>query len=437
MLRSVAIAVVAASVLAACGGGGGDDGANSQKAVLEGGTPGTVVSASTPPCGEVDVHDSGRITYLLLQRECTWTSADAFLLSVQTASGARLYPLRLSELGDSSVLATDDGLRRVVSVHRKGSWVKHANEDSWDWRDGAGLLVKDGLLYLLGGYRANEGSQNEVWASSDARNWTRLVEIAPWTGRHGAGWVVHGDRLWVIGGDLETDVWSSQDGLSWEQMTGNAPFAARYTPNAVSDGKRMILYAGQTWSPVNACGTASGCEAVGFNDVWASSDGKRWQRLIASAPWEGRGLIHGGVWFNGRIYLVGGGLKDVAPGATVSETAREFSDIWSSADGVQWRREATELGFAPRTHFSIVATPHGCFVSDGSVGTQAGFSSEVHFAPDCVRFEPIPDPSPMERRHASSLAWFNGSIVILGGPPLGGPETTAGTTVWQYFPDLP
>ena len=82
----------------------------------------------------------------------------------------------------------------------------------------------------------------------------------------------------------------------------------------------------------------------------------------------------------------------------------------------------------PRTHFSVVATPEGCFLSDGSVGTQVNLSNELFFAANCVDFAPVAVPAEMPVRHASSLAAFNGSIVILGGP--GG----AGTSVWQYFP---
>ena len=71
----------------------------------------------------------------------------------------------------------------------------------------------------------------------------------------------------------------------------------------------------------------------------------------------------------------------------------------------------------------------GCVVSDGSVGTQVNVSNDVYIAPDCMNFTPLPSP-PLPARHASSMAEFNGTIVILGGPPAGG----AGTAIWQYVP---
>ena len=289
--------------------------------------------------------------------------------------------------------------------------------------------MKDGLLYLLGGWSSEE-FRHDLWSSRNVRDWNLLSARQPWGPRHGAGWVVHRDRLYVLSGDLYEDAWSSSDGIEWIQENARAPFGKRYTPNAVSDGDRVFLYAGQNWAPYDGCAFQPECSAVGLNSVWSTVDGKNWELRTAGAPWAGRGLVHGGAYFNGRIYVVGGGLKLALPGEELADTVAEFTDIWSSADGATWRKEADTLGFTPRTHFSLLATPKGCYVSGGSVGHQANLSNDVYFASDCVRFEPIADPSPMQVRHASSLAYFNGSIVILGGH-----NDTAGTEVWQYFPD--
>jgi hypothetical protein len=395
------------------------------------------VSTSSASCPQIETHDSGKIVYVLFDRACMVSGPLVVKLQAQVDGRTEWHEVQLPSLDAEIALSTSSGLRRVVSVHRKGTWRMFPNDNSWGWRDGAGLLVLGGRLFLLGGYRGGEGNQNEVWTSDNVRDWTQLVHEAPWPGRHGAAWLVHDEQLWVISGDLEEDVWSSSDGINWRRRSEQAPFGKRYTPNAVSDGRRIFLYAGQRWLPYDWCAFEPECEVYAPNDVWSSADGAVWSVLTASAPWRGRGLIHGGAYFNGRLYLVGGGLKLGLPGTTWAETVSESSDIWSSADGVTWRLEAIELGFKPRTHFSITGSPIGCFVSDGSVGTQGNFSNDVFFADDCVHFAPIPDTPPMQKRHASSLTWFNGSIVILGGPPYGGPETTAGTAVWQYFPATP
>ena len=96
---------------------------------------------------------------------------------------------------------------------------------------------------------------------------------------------------------------------------------------------------------------------------------------------------------------------------------------------MSWTQEASTLGFLPRTHFALLSTQGGCYVANGSITTQQNFTNEVFFAPDCVHFQPIADPSPMGVAHATSMAEFNGSIVVLGGHTY-----FVGTTVWQYFP---
>lgn len=369
-------------------------------------------------CATAHAYDSGKTVYVVLDRACpSTTDARPVSLGMQagdSTDGATVQ-LQLRESEEQDAVPIPGLGVRHVGLHRSGEWRKFDNTDTWQHRDGAGLLLLNGDLYLLGGWTWDTTS-SEVWKTSDLTHWTFLGN-APWPARHGAAWLVHRDRLYVVGGDFMTDTWSSADGVNWVRHSASAPFGTLYTPNAVSIEGRIILYAGQ-----------GGTEGV--NDVWSSEDGVAWTRLVKGAPWAGRGLIHGHAVHEGRFYLIGGGVKAVPPGQIYGETKQEFSDIWSSADGVGWRLEADTLGFPPRTHFSVVGTPRGCYVSDGSVGIQANVTNDLFFAGDCVHFAPVPDTPRLQPRHASSLAYFAGSLVILGGPPAG----NAGTTVWQYFP---
>ncbi len=318
--------------------------------------------------------------------------------------------------------------RRQVGLFQSGQWRRFGNEHSWIGRDGAGLLVLNGSLYLLGGWTYGPVT-SEVWRSDDVANWTFLGN-APWEGRHGAAWLVHRNRLWVIGGDLYTDVWSSGDGIQWEQATADAGFGARYTPNAAVVNDEIVVFAGQDWEPVEWCNLRPDCTARGNRTVWKSSDGKSWTQILAQAPWEGRGLIHGSVVHQGQIFLIGGGLKVAPPDERYQETSVEYTDIWSSPDGIRWTQQLQGGAFPGRTHFSVVHTATGCYVSDGSVGKQDNLSNDLFHAPDCIHFSKVQVPADLPIRHASSLADFNGSLVLLGGPGYG----TAGTSVWQYFP---
>jgi hypothetical protein len=288
----------------------------------------------------------------------------------------------------------------------------------WAWRDGAGLLAKDGGLYLLGGWNGDGApTASEVWFTRDLVTW-EFKGNAPWTGRHGAGWLVHDDRLYVIGGDYLDDVWSSPDGVTWTQHAAGASFGKMYAPNAASFNGKLLVYNGMRE------------DGTGSPDVWQSEDGGVTWSLLAAAPYAGRALIHGAAVHNGRLYVIGGGLKaGVPPNGDdwPTDTVAEFTDVWSTADGVDWRMETSDMGFPARTHFAVLGTPHGCYVANGSITKQRFTTGEVYHSPDCIRFSPV--ESPMPRVHATSLVEFDGKIVILGGH-----GTAVGSSVWVYTP---
>jgi hypothetical protein len=425
------LAMLLAAVLTACGGGGsGDSGTAAVNPPAA--PPPTALSASVGNC-EIPadrVHDSGTVLYVVAPSTCLL----AFPTTVKLHYRAR-DSHELVRTVDVPLAAADDVNRselpelgvRDISLFQQGRWRSLPNTNSWTPRDGAGALVLGGKLYLLGGWLYGPVT-NEVWVTSDLKTW-KLLGNAPWQARHGSGWVVHDNRLWVIGGDLIADAWSSADGVVWRLEALQAPFGKRYTPNVVSHDGSLYLYGGQYWEPVDWCISRPDCRPVGLNDVWKSTDGRNWVQVNPNAPWSGRGLIHGGMVWNGEMYLLGGGLKGSQPNEPFNDTMMEFRDIWSSKDGVEWQLRSLSFSFPGRTHFSVLSTPLGCFVSDGSVGSQFNVSNDVYFAPDCVNYTALPDP-PLQRRHASSLTYFNGSIVIMGGAPTDNP----GTEIWQYFP---
>ncbi len=128
-----------------------------------------------------------------------------------------------------------------------------------------------GRIWVLGGRGgkgAGEGNLDDVWSSADGRTWQRELEHAPWSPRNGHAAVVHGGRLWVLGGwgDANTgegnlnDVWSTPDGRTWSPATSQAPWLPRNGHTAVSFQNRLHLLGG--WSRYLA--------DSGVNDVWVS-----------------------------------------------------------------------------------------------------------------------------------------------------------------------
>lgn len=199
--------------------------------------------------------------------------------------------------------------------------------------------------------------------------WEQLLEHAPYPESY--NWPVHvtSDGRFVALHPRGT--WESRDGVRWE--TSSLPFSgtnSAYLALVQHDGATWALGAhdgnylaftirptilrtrdhaiwenlgaSPTLPPVIFYGAASFSGALwivgGYRDgrengeVWRSTDGLNWIRVVDRAPWSPRANPEL-VTFRGRLYLIGGGAID-GPSA---------NDVWSTADGLNWRRETPEI----------------------------------------------------------------------------------------------
>jgi len=92
-------------------------------------------------------------------------------------------------------------------------WVCVTSRAPFAPRDGAGAVVYDGKMWLLGGWSRQDKvhfpliCNNEVWNSVDGADWTLVKPntFAPqgydpqrdWSGRHCSGYVIHHGELGV------------------------------------------------------------------------------------------------------------------------------------------------------------------------------------------------------------------------------------------------
>lgn len=102
-------------------------------------------------------------------------------------------------------------------------WVKVTEEAAFAPHDGAGALVHNGNMWLLGGWNPrgkthfpllfnnevwglegrNPNNRNDVWYSDDGMNWHELPDV-PWPPRHAASVFVHDEALWMVAGNNMT-----------------------------------------------------------------------------------------------------------------------------------------------------------------------------------------------------------------------------------------
>lgn len=272
-------------------------------------------------------------------------------------------------------------------------WQCVTDDAAFPGMDGAAALVFDGRMWLLGGWNPRDkvnfpgpphgpkDCNSRVYSSSDGETWVLETPEAPWEGRHTAGAAVHDGRMWIIGGDpiqghYQPDVWSSRDGKIWECATTHAPWGDRILHMTAAFNGALFVMGGQS-SPSfggqagqRVVAETGSTEDVYHADVWRSVDGASWTCVADDCPWAPRGMISGSAILDGRMYLLGGGTYE-----TASEPGRFFyNDVWSTADGVEWRQDCAECPWDPRQYHDIAVFDDRLWVLAG--GTFGGSTLE-------------------------------------------------------------
>lgn len=186
------------------------------------------------------------------------------------------------------------------------NWTRVVETAPWIHSDLPAAMVFKNKMWMMGG-RKLPGSEcsNQVWSSTNGADWTLETENAGWSPRLAPGFVVFKDRMWILGGTsdfylnndstLMNDVWSSSDGKEWKLELANAPWSKRTHGNAIVFGGKIWVMGGGQRAP----------KAIPTNDVWCSEDGVNWTLVTASADWKPR-LWFSTVVYRDRMWVLGG-----------------------------------------------------------------------------------------------------------------------------------
>ncbi len=302
-------------------------------------------------------------------------------------------------------------------------WTQVSAKASFAPRDGAGALVFQNKMWFIGGWNPGDKKHfpricnNEVWNSADGKTWTlikpntfldRTFDSAKdWEGRHTAGYVVHRDKMWIVGGDVNQghyhfDVWNSSDGKSWTLINSKVPWGPRALHYTLAFQDKIWVIGGQTVPQF------AKSDEVFHRDVWNSADGVAWQKIEPKEPfWPQRGMIGGSVVFKDRMWILGGGSYD-----TPKEPKRKFfNDVWSSADGIHWKQHLDKAPWAPRQYHDIA-------VFDGRMWLMEGYfqgnRKDVWHSGDGVTWHEVKN-TPWRPRHAASVFVHDNALWMVAG----------------------
>ena len=308
-------------------------------------------------------------------------------------------------------------------------WVNVTHEAAYAPRDGAGALVFNGKMWLLGGWNPSDKvhfpriCNNEVWSSTDGGTWSLVKPntfldknfdpTSDWEGRHTAGYVVYKSKMWIIGGDanqghIHNDVWNSADGKTWSYVnqSRDVPWGPRVLHYTLVFKNKIWVIGGQTMP-----GFAPPRKEVFFRDAWTTTDGVDWKKVIPKEPyWSPRGMIGGNVVFKDRIWILGGGTYDTP----TTPTRNFYNDVWSSADGVNWEQHTKAAPWNPRQYHDVAVFDGKMWVMEGYYNKGGGNMKDVWYSADGVHWREVPN-TPWNPRHASSLFVYDNALWIVAG----------------------
>lgn len=288
-------------------------------------------------------------------------------------------------------------------------WVKVTDRAGWRPRDSSGEVVFKDRMWLLGGwFDSFSAPPRDVWSTADGKDWKRVNEQAPWKHSDLPMTLVFKDRMWLLGG------WYNG------RLKGHGASSEVWSSADGAKWKQVTPKAG--WSPRIAAGVVvfkgrmwvlGGTENYYFgdkkslkNDVWSSADGKDWRRETASAPWSPR-AYHGAVVHDGKIWVMGGG--NYVP------KYQAVNDVWCSSDGVKWERVTERAPWVPRIWFSAVVYRDRIWVLGGWQKSPEKNLGDVWYSRDGKTWSQLKSKVIWKERHEHSAYVFKDRIWVAGG----------------------
>ena len=278
----------------------------------------------------------------------------------------------------------------------------------WQARDSQAEWVFRDRIWIGGGwFRSDEAPPRDVWSSADGKSWTLVEKAAPWIHSDLPMNLTFAGRMWVMGGWYNGRL----PGHSASREVWSSDDGATWTqitaraPWSARCAGMVVEHRDRMWLLGGIENYYFGDERSVKNDVWSSADGRDWKQETPAAPWAARGY-HQAVVHNGRIFVLGGG--NYVP------THFALNDVWSSADGVNWTCETKSAPWAPRLWFSAAVYRGRIWVLGGWAKEKDNFGDVWHSA-DGRNWQQLQTKTTWKARHEHSVFVFQDKLWIAGG----------------------
>ena len=165
------------------------------------------------------------------------------------------------------------------------------------------------------------------------------------------------NKMWILGGgyiNFNNDVWDSTNGRNWQQSVANADWVARSDHTSLSFANKMWVLGGRV-----------GFASTGKNDVWYSTDGENWQLATANADWVARSS-HSSLTFANKMWVLGGYGEEYIERYNENYPILK-NDVWFSTDGAKIgsKPQHTQLGLPRNSNFTSLVYDNKMWVLGG------------------------------------------------------------------------
>jgi hypothetical protein len=247
-----------------------------------------------------------------------------------------------------------------------------------------------------------------VTAQAPELEWVKVADKAAWAPRDSCGEFALRGRMWLVGGWHGSFEDPPRD--VWSSDDGVAwKLESKAIDFKHTDLTTSITFKDRAWLFGGWHGGRLP-HASATNEVWSSADGVSWRRVTKDAGWEPR-LGAAAVVFKGRLWVLGGCRKYYFG---TDDDLR--NDVWSSADGVTWERATAKAAWPARAYHAAAVLGDRMYVfGGGNYQPKYAARNDVWSSADGVTWTQKTDAAPWPPRLWFSSAVYRDRMWVLGG----------------------
>lgn len=309
----------------------------------------------------------------------------------------------------------------AIGQNKNINWVQETGTANWKPRDSQGEFVFKNQLWILGGWDTPKTPNFlDVWKSLDGIKWINTINTAPWDQSDLPVSLVFKNKMWIMGGRKVPGTECSNK--VWASDDGEkwelVTDNAGWSPRL---SPAFTVFNNRMWVMGGTSDFYKNNDTTLFNDVWSSADGKEWKLELKNAPWSKRAHAQA-VVFDNKIWLMGGGQRFPKPAAK--------NDVWCSEDGVNWKQITSSAKWPVRMWFSTVVYRDHIWVLGGWSGEQNNLG-DVWYSKDGADWKEFKSEVQWSKRHEHSAYVFKDKIWVAAGAAE--PDYKLSSEVWSLF----